>query len=147
MTLNSGSVQWKRKWRKDKWRENKTFSLKNFWMALHGWNCCCCCWVAQLYLTLFDPVDCSTPGFTVLHYLRSCSNSCPLSQWCHPIISSSVTPFSSCPQSSQASGSFPVSQPFESCGQKYWSFSTNPSNEYSGLISFRTDWFDLLGYE
>ena len=38
------------------------------------------------------------------------SNSCPLSQWCHPIISSSVVPFSSCPQSSPASGSFQMSQ-------------------------------------
>ena len=40
------------------------------------------------------------------------SNSCPLSQWCHPTISSSVTPFSSCPQSLPASGSFPMSQLF-----------------------------------
>ena len=45
------------------------------------------------------------------------SNSCPLSQWCHPIISSSVIPFSSCLQSSPASGSFPISQFFASCGQ------------------------------
>ena len=41
-----------------------------------------------------------------------CSNSCPLSQWCHPTISSSVGPFSSCPQSFPALGSFPVSQLF-----------------------------------
>ena len=70
----------------------------------------------------------------------------PLSQWCHPAISSSVTPFSSCPQSFPASRSFPVSQLFASGGQKYWSFSfsTSPSNKYSGLISFRIDWFDLL---
>ena len=47
----------------------------------------------------------------------SCSNSCPLSQWCHPAISSSVVPFSSCPQSFPASGSFPVSQCFTSGGQ------------------------------
>ena len=40
------------------------------------------------------------------------SNSCPLSQWCHPTISSSVVPFSSCPQSFPASGSFPMSQLF-----------------------------------
>ena len=40
------------------------------------------------------------------------SNSCPLSQWCHPAVSSSVIPFSSCPQSLPASGSFPMSQPF-----------------------------------
>ena len=46
-----------------------------------------------------------------------CSNLCPLSQWCHPTISSSVTPFSSCPQSFPASGSFPVSHFFPSGGQ------------------------------
>ena len=45
------------------------------------------------------------------------SNSCPLSQWCHPIISSSATPFSSCPQSCPASGSFQMSQFFTSGGQ------------------------------
>ena len=43
---------------------------------------------------------------------RACSNSCPLSQWCHPAILSSVLPFSSCPQSLPASGSFPMSQLF-----------------------------------
>ena len=46
-----------------------------------------------------------------------CSNSCPLSQWCHPTISSSVTPFSSCPQSFPVSGSFIVDQLFASGGQ------------------------------
>ena len=45
-------------------------------------------------------------------------NSCPMSQWCHPTISSSVTPFSSCLQSSPASGSFPVSQLFTWGGQR-----------------------------
>jgi len=45
------------------------------------------------------------------------SNSCPLSQWCHPTIVSSVIPFSSCPQSLPASGSFPMSQLFVSGGQ------------------------------
>ena len=47
----------------------------------------------------------------------ACSNSCPLSQCCHPAISSSVVPFSSCPQSFPASGSFPVSRLFASGGQ------------------------------
>ena len=47
----------------------------------------------------------------------TCSNACPLSQWCHPTISSSVSPFSSCLQSFLASGSFPVSQFFTSGGQ------------------------------
>ena len=48
---------------------------------------------------------------------RACSNSCPLSWWCHPTISSSVVPFSPCLQSFPASGSFPVSQFFTSGGQ------------------------------
>ena len=48
---------------------------------------------------------------------RVYSNSCPLSQWCHPAISSSVVPFSSCPQSLLASGSFPMSQLFAWGGQ------------------------------
>ena len=73
------------------------------------------------------------------------SDSHPSSQWCHPAISSSVVPFSSCPQSLPASGSF---QWVSSLHQvtKVWSFSfsISPSNEYSGLISFRIDWFDLL---
>ena len=49
--------------------------------------------------------------------LRACSNSCPLSRGCHPTIASSVLPFSSCPQSFPASGSFPMSQFFTSGGQ------------------------------
>ena len=61
--------------------------------------------------------DCSMPDFPVFHYLAVCSNSCPLSQWCHPTISFSVVPFSSCPQSFPTSGSFPMSQLFVSGGQ------------------------------
>ena len=49
--------------------------------------------------------------------LRACSNSCPSSWWCHPTISSSVVPFSSCPQTFPASGSFPMSQLFAWGGQ------------------------------
>ena len=48
---------------------------------------------------------------------QACSNSCPWSWWCHPTISSSVIPFSSCHQSFQASGSFPMSQLFASGGK------------------------------
>ena len=62
-------------------------------------------------------MDCSMPAFSVLHYLPVCSNSCPLSQWCHPTMSSSVTHFSSCPQSFPASGSFSMSQFFASGSQ------------------------------
>ena len=74
--------------------------------------------VAQLCLTLCDPMNRSTPGLpcpspTPRVYL----NSCPLSQWCHLAISSSVVPFSSGPQSFPGSGSFQVSQLFASGGQ------------------------------
>ena len=77
------------------------------------------------------------------------SNSCPSHWWCHPTISSSVIPFSSCLQSFRASGSFQMSQFFTIRWLKYWSFSfsISPSNEYSGLTSFRRDWLDLLAVQ
>ena len=82
--------------------------------------------------------------------LRACSNSCPSSQWCHPTISFSVVPFSSCFQSFPASGG-KFSNESVLCIRwpKYWSFrfSISPSNEYSVLISFRMDWFDLLAVQ
>ena len=75
-------------------------------------------------------------------------NPCPLSRWCHPTISSSVIPFSSCPQSFPASGSWNESA---LCNRwpKYWSFSfsISPSNEHWVLISFRMDWLDLLAVQ
>ena len=79
---------------------------------------------------------------------RAFSNSCPSSQWCHPTISSSVVPFSFHLQSFPVSGSFPMSV---LCIRwpKYWSFSfsISPSNEYSGLISFRIDRVDFLAVQ
>ena len=69
---------------------------------------------------------------------RACSNSCPLSQWCHPTISSSVTPFTSCPQSSPASGSFPVNQLFTSGDH-----SIGISASASVLLMNIQDWFPL----
>ena len=73
-----------------------------------------------------------------------CSNSCPLIRWYHRSISFSVIPFS-CPQSFPASV-FSNESSLWIRWPKYWSFSfsISPSNEYSGLISFRIDWFDLL---
>ena len=71
------------------------------------------------------------------------------SVWCHPTISSSVVPFSSCLQSFPASESFQMSQFFTSDSQSIGvsSFSISPSNEYSGLISSRMDWLDLLAVQ
>ena len=101
---------------------------------------------------LCDPMDCSThpwlpcPSPTP----RAYSNSRPLSWWCHPTISSSVVLFSSHLQSFLASGFFfPMSQFFASGVQSIgsFSFSISPSIEYSGLISFRIDWLDLLSVQ
>ena len=87
------------------------FSSWNLWLQTSLGLLCivicltCCCSVAKLCLILCDPIDwkhtklpCPLPS------PRVCSNSCPLSQWCHPTISS-------CPQSFLTSGSFPMSRP------------------------------------
>ena len=94
------------------------------------------CSVMSDYLRLHEsqhtrpPCPSPTPGV----YL----NSCPLSWWCHPAISSSVVPFSSCPQSLPASGSFPMSQLFASGGQ-----SIGVSASMSVLPMNTQDWFPL----
>ena len=67
-----------------------------------------------------------------------CSNSCPLSQWCHPTTTSSVTPFSSCPQSFPVSRSFPTSQLFASSGR-----SIGDSASASVLPMNIHNWFPL----
>ena len=74
------------------------------------------------------------------------SNSHPSSRWCHPAISASVVPFSSCPQSLPASESFLMSQFFTWGGQSF-SYSIIPSKEHPGLIAFRMDWLDLLAVQ
>ena len=89
-------------------------------------------------------MDCSTLDFLVLHYLLEfAQNHLHWVSDTHSTISSSVPAFS-CSQSFPASGSFPMSQLFSSGGQSIGASSISPSNEYSGLISFRIDWFDLL---
>ena len=79
---------------------------------------------------------------------RACPNSWPLSQWCHPTISSSVIPFSFCLQSFPPSGSFPISQFFASGGESIGAstsasvLSMNIQDWFClELTSFRTDWF------
>ena len=81
-------------------------------------------------------MDCSTPGFPVLHcLLEFAQNSCPLSQWCYLTISSSAAPFF-CLQSFPASGSFPMSQLFTSGG-----LSTGASASASVLPKNIQGWF------
>ena len=81
---------------------------------------------------------------------RICSNSCPLSWCCYPIISSSIVLFSSCPQSFPASGSFPLSQLFTSGGQSIGvsaSTSVLPMNTQDWAPLGWTDWLDLLAVQ
>ena len=78
---------------------------------------------------------------------RACSNSCPSSRWCHPTISSSVIPFSSCLQSFPTSGSLPMSQFFTSDGQSIGvsaSASVLPMNIQDWFLLGWTDWISLL---
>ena len=99
--------------------------------------------VAQSYLThepqhARPPCPSPTPG---VH-----PNSCPLSQWCHPTISSSVIPFSSCPQSFPASGSFQMSQLFASGSQIIKvsaSMSVLPMNTHDWSLLEWTGWISL----
>ena len=101
-----------------------------------------CCSVTQPWPTLCDPMDCSTPGFPVLHYLSKLHllslDPCPLNQWCHPTISFSSAPFSSCPQPFPASGSFSMSWRFASSGQ-----STGASASAFVLPMSIQGWFPL----
>ena len=103
--------------------------------------------VAQLCLTVCDPMDCTTPGFPVHHQLPE------LAQihvhWVRDAIQPShllLSPSSPTFNLSQHQGLFLwVGSSIR--WLKYWSFSISPSNEYSGLISFRIDWFNLLGIQ
>ena len=102
--------------------------------------------VAQSCPTLCNPINCNTPGCPS-STPRACSNSCPSSRWCHLTISTSCplllpSIFPSIRGSSNESV-LHIRWP------KYWSFtfSISPSNEYSGLISFRIDWLDLLAVQ
>ena len=75
-----------------------------------------------------------------------CPSSCPLHWWCHSAIWFS-DPLFFCPQSFPASETFPVSRLFMSSDQNTGTFSVSPSNEYSGLLFFKINWFDLLAVQ
>ena len=111
----------------------------------------CCCSVTKLCLILFGPMDCSMPTFPVLHYLLEFAQSYvhqvdDAIQPSHPL----SLPSPPALNLSQHQGIFQWVSSLHQVA-KYWSFSfsfsfsvsINPSSEYSGLISFRTDWFDL----
>ena len=110
---------------------------------------CCCCSVTKSCRTLCNPMDCSTPGFPVLHYLPEFAQT-----HVHWVGDAILTSHPLLPPSPPALN-LPSIRVFSSKSAlyircpKYWSFSfgTNPSNEYSGLIAFRIDWLDLLAIQ
>ena len=118
--------------------------VRNVGSGLPSVRCCCLALpvqfssVVQLHPALCDPMNCSLPSLPVHHQLLEFTHSCPLSLWCHPNISSSVIPFSSCLQSCPASGSFPMSQFLISGGQ-----SIGVSALASVLPMNIRDWFPL----
>ena len=130
------------------------FSRQEYWSGLplpspHLSLGCCysprawsngCCSVTKLYPTLHNPMDWSTLGFLVPHHLPS---SCPLNPWCLLTISS-CHPLLLLPSISPTIRVFSNESTVCFRWLKYWSFSISPSSEFSGLISFRIDWFDLL---
>ena len=108
-----------------------------------------CCSVTQSCPTFCHPMDSSMPGFPFLHHPpspRVCSDSCPLSWWCHLIL---CRPLLLPPSIFSSIGVFSSELTLCIRWPKYWSFSfsINPPNEYSGLISFRIDWFDPLAVQ
>ena len=105
--------------------------------------------VAQSCLTLCDPMDCSTPGFPVLHHLLEFAQAhvhwvSDAIQSSHPLLPPSPPDFNL----SQHQGLFLRVSSLHQV-PNYWSFSfsISPSNEYSGLIIFRIDWFELLAVQ
>ena len=105
--------------------------------------------VSQSCLTLWDPIDCSTPGFHVHHQLPEIFQThvhqvSDAIQPSHPLLSPSPPAFNL----SQHQGLFQwVSYLHQVAKIWSFSFSISPSNEYSGLISFRMDWLDLLAVQ
>ena len=105
------------------------------------------CSVAQSCLTFCDSMNCSTPGFPVLHYLPVFAQTHVY--WVNDAIQPSHPLSPASPPAFNLSKHQDLSQWIGSSHQvaKEWCFSINPSNEYSGLIFFRIDWFDLLAVQ
>ena len=106
------------------------------------------CSVDKLCLTLRDPVDCSRLFPCPSPSSGACWNSCPLSQWCHPTISS-CRPLLLLPSIFPSIRVFSNESALHITWPEYWSFSfsISLSSEYSGWISFRIDLFDLLAVQ
>ena len=144
---SSGTVRSGRIWGQKVGRARTQKVFNKSWVNDYGVGGCCS--VAKSCLTLFDPMDCSMLGSPVLHYLPEFAQShvhwwimlCNHLILCHPsLLLPSIFPRITV---------FPNESAFCIKWPKHWSFSFSigPSNEYSGLISFRIDWFDIFGIQ
>ena len=114
------------------------------WVCLMCLNGFCCFSFTQSCPNLRPHAPQHARPFCPSPTSKACSKSCPSTRWCHATISSSLVPFSSCLQSFPPSGSFPLSQlSYQMAKDWSSSFSVSPSNEHSGLMSFRMAWLDL----
>ena len=111
------------------------------------WSSCCCYLVAKWCPTHFNPLNYSSPGFPVLHYLVE------FAQIHVHCVGDAIQPSHPLPPLLLLPSIFPSIRVFSNKSAlcirwpKYWSFSISPSDEYSGFISFRIDWFDLLAVQ
>ena len=125
-----------------------SFSLNGI-SVICGQNKFCHCSVTQSCPTLCDPMDYSTPGFSILHHLLEFAQTHV--HWVGDVIQPSHPLLSASPPAFNLSQHQVFSSELALCIRwpKYWgfSFSVSPSNENSGLISFRIDWFDLLAIQ
>ena len=124
--------------------------ISDWWQWKSMWFNNCCCSVAQSCLTLCHLMDCSIPGFPVLHHLPELAQThVHLEWWCHPTSSSSVIPFSSCLQSFPgfSNESFLMSQLFTSGGQSIEASASVLQWIFRIDFFFRTDWFNLLAVQ
>ena len=109
-------------------------------------SCCYCCSVIKSYLTLCDPRDCSTPNFPISQTLLRLMSIESMMSSNHLI---TCRPLLFLPSVFPSTRVFPNESALHIRWPKYWSFSfsISPFNEYSGLISFRIDWLDLLAVQ
>ena len=133
--------------------EGKLWPIQLPFLPTHSWCSCLDTSIASWLLLFSRSVVSNSLRPRGLQHSRSpCVSPSPgvhpsswlLNWWCYPTLSSAALFF--CLQSFPASGSFPISQHFHIRWPKDWSFSfgLSPTNEYSGLISFRIDWFELF---
>ena len=114
--------------------------------SLNAMCCCCCCSAAKLCPSLCSPMDCSTPGLPAPHsllvfaqvHVHWVGDAIQHLILCHPLLLPSIFP---------SIRVFSNELAIRIRWPKYWNFSISSSNDYSGFISFRIDWFDLLAVQ